>query len=228
MRRLQRRQPGTGGGAADTDIAGEVGAIEELRGAQRRGAQEALVVAQARYLEKLPEVALQVRRHVGPKESFRFDVHVLVKLGEAATHQELLDGEMRMRGRSFRERERLQLHDAGASRQRVGDRLHEAERLRAGEEEGPSAPAVAIDGRLQVAEEARRVLHLVDDDGWRISRKKGSGVALGLLRLAREIQRDERVVREQPRIRLVFPVWRAPVNTTTGRVAARCRRSGSM
>ena len=65
-----------------------------------------------------------------------------------------------MRCPGFGEGERLQLHDAGAPRERVGDRLHEADRLRAGEEKSAGAPAIAIDSSLQVAKEAGRVLHV--------------------------------------------------------------------
>lgn len=59
----------------------------------RRGAQEALVVAQVRDLEELPEVALQIRCDVRPKKVPRLDRQIRVELGEAAAHQEFLDGQ---------------------------------------------------------------------------------------------------------------------------------------
>ena len=103
-----------------------------------------------------------------------------------------------MRGLRLGERERLERDDGGAARQRVRDRLHQAERLRPGQQEGAVAPALAIDRRLQMAEEPGRVLHLVDDHGRRVAREKRAGIALGLFRLARQIERDEAVVGKQP------------------------------
>ena len=157
-----------------------------------------LEVAQARDLQELPQVPLQVGRHVGPEEALRVDVPVLVQLRKAAPHQELLGAQIRMRRLRLGERQRLELEDRGAARQRVGDRFHQAERLRAGEEEGAVAPALAIDRRLQVPEQAGRILHLVQDDGRRVPREKGVRVALGLLRLARQVERHESVIREEP------------------------------
>ena len=88
-----------------------------MGGAQRRGAQETLVVPQTRYLQELPEVTLQVRRHIGAEKAFRIDLRIPVELRESAANQELLDAEMRMRRPGFGEGEWLQLDDLGTPRQ---------------------------------------------------------------------------------------------------------------
>ena len=201
VRRRERRQPRGSRRATDADVPGEIGAVEELRRAQCRRTHEALVVPQARDLEELSQVPLEVRRHVGPEKTLRVDGQVLVQLRKPAADQELLDGEARMGRSRLGEDERLELDDAGAAGaagERVGDRLHEPERLRPGEEEGAGATAVSVDRGLQVAKEAGRVLHLVHDDGRRIPREERRGVAFRLLRLARQIQGDKGVFREQP------------------------------
>ena len=155
--------PGPGGGAADAGVAREVGAVEQLRRTQGRSAQEAFEVPQARDLQELPEVPFQVGRDVRPQEAFRVDIAILVQLREAAAHQELLGGQIAMRRLGLGERERFELDDGGTARQRIGYRLHQAERLRSGQQEGAMTPALTIDRHLQMAEEAGRVLHLVED-----------------------------------------------------------------
>ena len=76
------------------------------------------------------------------EKALRVDLRVLVQLGESAADQELLDGEARMGRPGFRGKvSGLELDEAGTTGQRVGDRLHQAEWLRAGQEEGPGAPA---------------------------------------------------------------------------------------
>ena len=198
MRRFERRQPGPGRRPAYAGVAREVRAVEQLRGTQRRHPQKALEVPQVRHLEDLAEVSFQVRRHVRAVEPFRVDLQVLVQLGEAAPHHELVGGEARAGGLRFGERERFEGDDRGAAGQRVGNRLHEAERLRPGEQEGAAAPAFAVHRRLQMPEEPGRVLHLVDDHRRRMAREKGARVAFRLLRLARQVEGDEGVAGEQP------------------------------
>ena len=109
---------------------------------------------------------------------------------------------------------------AARPRQRIGDRLHESERLRAS---GRRRPGVRGPNRPPPSGERGR-LHLVDDDGRRIRARNEPGSRSGPVRLARQVQGHVGVLGESLRIRLVFPVCRAPVSTTTGRVL---RRSGS-
>ena len=172
MRCRECRQPRGSRRSADADITGEIGAIQELRRAECRGPQETLVVPQACNLEELAEVPFEIGRHVGTEKTLGVDIEILVELGKPAPHEKRLNAEVRMGRTGFGKRERFELDDGGAPRQRIGDRLHESERLRAGQEEGARASAVAIDRRLQVAKEAGRVLHLVDDDGRRMPSKK--------------------------------------------------------
>ena len=62
--------------------------------------------------------------------------------------------------------------------------------------------------------------------GWRARKVPGSrsacSASLGRSRVTNPWSGNSR------RIRLVFPVCRAPVSTTTGRVAARCNNNGSI
>ena len=71
-------------------------------------------------------------------------------------------------------------------------------RLGSGEEKGTGAIPLPIHRRFQVPEQAGRVLHLVDDHRWRVARQERPRVALRLLGLAREVERHEAVLREQP------------------------------
>ena len=104
---------------------------------------------------------------------------------------------MRVRRLDLGKAQRFQADDVGAARERIGDRPHEPQGLRAGEEKGAGTSAVPVDGDLEVTEEARRVLNLVDDDGRRIPREEGAGIAFRLLRFAGKVQRHEGMVREE-------------------------------
>ena len=53
--------------------------------------------------------------------------------------------------------------------------------------------AGAIHSHFEVAKELGRVLHFVEDDWRRVARQEGLRLALGLLCLGREVQRDEPV-----------------------------------
>ena len=99
----------------------------ERSAAARRKRSKSRRLVTCRSCRRIP---LQVGRHVGPEEALRVDVPVLVQLWKAAAHQEALGGQIGMRRLRLGERERLELDDRGAARQRIGDRLHQAERLR--------------------------------------------------------------------------------------------------
>ena len=121
-----------------------------------------------------------------------------MELREAAANQKLLNAETRMRRVGLGEGQGLQLDDFGSSRQRIRDRPHEAERLRAGQQESAWALALPIHRHLQMAEKAGGILHFVHDERRRMAGEKRLGVAFRLLRLARQVQSDIGVIWEQP------------------------------
>jgi hypothetical protein len=52
---------------------------------------------------------------------------------------------------------------------------------------------MVVDGALEMTEETRSVLHLVDDERRRVPTEEPSGISLRLLSLAGEIERHETV-----------------------------------
>src|ERR1700679_541058 len=54
-----------------------------------------------------------------------------------------------------------------------------------------------IDFGLEMPEKTGRILHLIDDDGWRIALQKSTRLFLGLLGFRGKIEGDEGMLREQ-------------------------------
>ena len=79
--------------------------------------------------------------------------------------------------------EGFQFHDVGPACQRFGNVLHQGELLRTSKQELPVARAVGIHGHLEVPEQAGRILHLVNDDGRRMTLEKSAPVPFRPARL---------------------------------------------
>jgi len=78
---------------------------------------------------------------------------------------------------------------------RLGDRAGQAEVLGAGEDE-PSRRRLRVDLTLEVAEQLRDVLHLLEDHAFPVFREEGAGIGAGIGAGVEALQRDLRLLRK--------------------------------
>ena len=96
------------------------------------------------------------------------------------------------------ERQRFELGDCRRAPRGDSDiAFHQRELLGAGKQELAVSIAMGVDQDLDVPQNARCILHLVDDDRGRVSSEKRLGLLLGLLGLGGKVERHESVFREQ-------------------------------
>lgn len=79
---------------------------------------------------------------------------------------------------------------------------------------------------LEVPEQGRHVLHLIDDHWWRVASKEDLRLFFGLLGFGREVEGYELVVWEEPSKGRSLAGLAGAVSTTTGRVRADHSRCG--
>ena len=91
---------------------------------------------------------------------------------------------------------RGQFHDVGPARQRFRNVLNQSELLRPGKHELSISRAVGIDRCLEMSKKAWGILHLVDDDGRRMTLKEARRLLFDLLRFGWEVKGHERVIRK--------------------------------
>jgi hypothetical protein len=95
-------------------------------------------------------------------------------------------------------RQGLQLDDVRSPGQGLRHSLHERELLRAGEQVLACAVAVGIDDCLEVPEQRRRILHLIDDGRSRMAAEESRRLLLRLLGLGGQVEGNEGMTRKQP------------------------------
>jgi hypothetical protein len=197
--RTLRGSTATGGrGGRDADVTRQVGLVEQVCGTPGAGAQEPLEVAKASDIGERADVALQVRGDVRIGEGRRVNLRVGVQLGEAAAHHGRFEAGQRTGPEDLQEGQRLEFEAVRPASQRLGDAPHEGELLGPGEQELSVSRACGIHGDFQVAEQGRRVLHLVQDDRRRVTPEKGGGFPFSLFGFGRQVQGHEAVPGKQP------------------------------
>ena len=157
---FEYRNPGAHRLVVDPEVVAEAAQVEQLSDPSGAGHQEALEGAQVADVAQAPHVALDVGLDVG---------RVVVGGGDAAVVERRvapLEQAFVQAGRGAgckllpgKGQQRLR---RGAAGQGLADLLHEQEVLRAGEDELPHGAAL-VHQHLQVGEQGRHLLRLVDD-----------------------------------------------------------------
>ena len=98
----------------------------------------------------------------------------------------------------LRKRKCFQFCNIGSPGQRLGNALHQGELLRTGKQELSVAGSAGIYRPLEVAEQAGRVLHLIDDYGRQVPLKEASRLFFGLFGFGGKIKGYELMVGEEP------------------------------
>ena len=130
---------------------------------------EPFEIAEARNVEDLSDIALEVGREVGGVELAAGEARDTPQLGELPADHE---GEQGLRGSrrwpdgaDLVAGQVLEIHHAAPAGQAVRDALHEHELLAPGEDEPAHGVPRLVDLGFQVPEQTGCVLHFVDHDG---------------------------------------------------------------
>ena len=119
----------------------------------------------------------------------------------------------------FLQAERQEIEERGAPRERLAERLEQGEVRRSREDESPRDEAL-VDHRLDVGEQVRDAVHLVEDRAVAMPLEKPPGVpACEFLKVGR-FEGDVGLVGKNSPAHVVLPDCRGPVIVTTGNFPA--------
>ena len=126
---------------------------------------EPIEVPERRHVQQLPDVPLQVGGLIAAEVVRRSQVGVLPELGHEAPDQDPGDAlallAVMKHIAEFLGRETFEFQHPTTSRQGIRYFLHEAELLRAGEDELSVCVPVPVDLHLEIAEEFRGILNFI-------------------------------------------------------------------
>ena len=193
--RFQHRKPSLGRVVGNAAIRRQRGIIQQLAAPAGAEAHEALEGLQVLNLKHLSDVPLDISGNIGAKPSPDGDVAVIERR-IAAGEKHPVERCRRPAGLlQLVQRKGEQFYKGGSSGQGLGYIGQEAEPLRAGEEKEAHA-AVEIDPGLEIGEDFRTALHLIQNGAIGKAAEKGAGILPGRQPHIRFLQRHVRLVGE--------------------------------
>src|ERR1700728_2441675 len=184
-------------GWGNSDIARQICFVQQVGRTQRAGAQKSLKVPQTSNIGEGAHIAFEIRCEIGIVESHRINVQVGVELREPAAHDGCCDPGLRDCSLNLGIGKGFKFHDVRPTRKRFGNVLHQGELLRTRKQELSVARTVCIYGDLEVPEQPRRVLNLINEHGRRMTLEKSARFLFSLFSFSGEIEGDKGMFREQ-------------------------------
>ena len=195
---LQHGEPAPYGVSGDAAVVRQTREVQQLAGPPGAEHDEAVETLEIAHLGELPYVPLEIGLVVTGQPLARFELPV-VDAREVTAPGMLRPaagaGGSTVRSREFAHRERHQVGHADPPRQGLRNACHQEEVLRAGQDEA-ARDRVVVRQDLDVGEEVRRPLRLVQDRGSGKPSEEPPRVFEGESPLVRRLQRHVVEVRE--------------------------------
>ena len=125
------------------------------------------------------------------------DGRLAPQLWEAPAQHDLRQLHPRCCRLDFSEPQPLQAQHRRPSRQAVAHVLHQGKGLRSRQHQLPAGLSVGVDHSFEMAKQARRVLHLIDQQWQRVPSQKAGRVVFGRCGFAGQVERHVVVLRKQ-------------------------------